>query len=191
MVSSTKFTPVLERALQHALCHLESGNDRPIGPTTNLDQLRARLSRPLAEYGVEPTQVIDDLVRDAEGGIIGCTSGRFFGWVIGGTLPAALTADWLTSAWDQNAAIHACGPAEAVIEEVAGCWLKDLFGLPRMASFAFVTGTQMAHVTCLASARHRLLKRVGWDVEEQGLAGAPPIRMTGITFWRCMSSARC
>jgi len=177
MVSSTKFTPVLERALQHALCHLESGNDRPIGPTTNLDQLRARLSRPLAEYGVEPTQVIDDLVRDAEGGIIGCTSGRFFGWVIGGTLPAALTADWLTSAWDQNAAIHACGPAEAVIEEVAGCWLKDLFGLPRMASFAFVTGTQMAHVTCLASARHRLLKRVGWDVEEQGLAGAPPIRI--------------
>ena len=177
MVSSTKFTPVLERALQHALCHLESGNDRPIGPTTNLDQLRARLSRPLAEHGVEPTQVIDDLVRDAEGGIIGCTSGRFFGWVIGGTLPAALAADWLTSAWDQNAAIHACGPAEAVIEEVAGCWLKDLFGLPQTASFAFVTGTQMAHVTCLASARHRLLKRVGWDVEEQGLAGAPPIRI--------------
>ena len=124
MVSSTEFTPVLERALRHALCHLNGGNDRPIGPTTNLDQLRARLSRPLAEHGVEPTQVIDDLVRDAEGGIIGCTSGRFFGWVIGGTLPAALAADWLTSAWDQNAAIHACGPAEAVIEEVAGGWLK-------------------------------------------------------------------
>jgi aromatic-L-amino-acid decarboxylase len=83
----------------------------------------------------------------------------------------------LTSAWDQNAAIYACGPAEAVIEEVAGGWLKDLFGLPQTVSFAFVTGTQMAHVTCLASARHRLLKRVGWDVEEQGLAGAPPIRI--------------
>jgi aromatic-L-amino-acid decarboxylase len=116
-------------------------------------------------------------VRDVEGGIIGCTGGRFFGWVIGGTLPAALAADWLTSAWDQNAAIHACGPAEAVIEEVAGAWLKDLFGLPQTASFAFVTGTQMAHVTCLASARHRLLKQAGWNVEEQGLAGAPAIRI--------------
>jgi aromatic-L-amino-acid decarboxylase len=89
--------------------------------------------------------------------------GRFFGWVIGGSLPAALAADWVTLAWDQNAAIHACGPAEAVIEEVAGSWLKRLFGLPDTASFAFVTGTQMAHLTCLAAARHRLLVRAGWD----------------------------
>src|SRR5262245_20104945 len=94
MFSRTEFSPFMECALRHALCHLNGDNDRPIGPTTNLGQLRARLSRPLAEHGVEPTQVIDDLVRDAEGGIIGCTSGRFFGWVIGGTLPTALAADW-------------------------------------------------------------------------------------------------
>jgi aromatic-L-amino-acid decarboxylase len=126
---------------------------------------------------LDPVRVIDDLVRDAEGGIIGSTGGRFFGWVIGRTLPAALAADWLTSAWDQNAAIHACGAAEAVIAEVAGRWLKELFGLPQSASFAFVTGTQMAHWTCLASARHRLLAQRDWNVEEQGLVGAPGMRM--------------
>jgi aromatic-L-amino-acid decarboxylase len=135
------------------------------------------LDHPLPQVGADPVRVIDDLVRDTEGGIVGSTGGRFFGWVIGGTLPAALAADWLTSVWDQNAAIHACGPAAAVIEEVAGGWLKDLFGLPHTASFAFVTGTQMAHLTCLAAARHRLLKRAGWDVEELGLAGAPSIRI--------------
>ena len=177
MSSSDPFRPALERAVTHALGHLASGDVRPIGATTSLAELRARFDRPLPERGTDPVAVIDDLVHDAEGGIIGCDSGRFFGWVIGGTLPAALAADWLVSTWDQNAAIHACGPAEAVIEEVAGGWLKQLFGLPEAASFAFVTGTQMAHVTCLAAARHRLLARTGWDVEEQGLAGAPPIRI--------------
>jgi aromatic-L-amino-acid decarboxylase len=177
MSSSDSFRPALERAFAHALGHLASGDVRPIGATTGLTELRARFDRPLPERGTDPVRVIDDLVRDAEGGIIGCDSGRFFGWVIGGTLPAALAADWLVSSWDQNAAIHACGPAEAVIEEVAGGWLKQLFGLPQTASFGFVTGTQMAHVTCLAAARHRLLMRAGWDVEEQGLAGAPAIRI--------------
>jgi glutamate/tyrosine decarboxylase-like PLP-dependent enzyme len=167
------FTPVLRRALGHALNDLAGMDNRPAGTTASLQQLRERFDQPLPQTGTDPAQVIDDLVRDCDGGIIGSTGGRFFGWVIGGTLPAALAADWLTSVWDQNAAIHACGPALAVIEEVAGSWLKELFGLPQGASFAFVTGTQMAHVTCLASARHRLLKRTGWDVEEQGLAGVP------------------
>ena len=171
------FTPVLQRALGHALSHLSGMDNRPAGATTSLKQLRERFDQPLPQIGTDPAQVIDDLVRDCKGGIIGSAGGRFFGWVIGGTLPAALAADWLTSVWDQNAAIHACGPAEAVIEEVAGRWLKELFGLPQRASFAFVTGTQMAHLTCLASARHRLLKRIGWDVEEQGLSGAPSVRI--------------
>jgi glutamate/tyrosine decarboxylase-like PLP-dependent enzyme len=183
MSDRATFAPALECALRHALRHLEDSNDRSVGAVGNLAQLRARFDHPLPQLGVEPVRVIDDLVRDAEGGIIGSTTGRFFGWVIGGSLPAALAADWLTSAWDQNAAIHACGPAEAVIEEVAGAWLKDLFGLPRKASFAFVTGTQMAHLTCLASARHRLLKRAGWDVEEQGLVGAPSIRIITSSEW--------
>jgi glutamate/tyrosine decarboxylase-like PLP-dependent enzyme len=171
------FKPALERALAHALGRLASEENRPVGATADLEELRERFERPLPQSGTDPAQVIDDLVRDVEGGIIGSTGGRFFGWVIGGTLPAALAADWLVSAWDQNAAIHACGPAEAVIEEVAGRWLKELFGLPQTASFAFVTGTQMAHLTCLGAARHRLLDRAGWDVEEQGFAGAPAIRI--------------
>ena len=171
------FSPALERALWHALRHLEGADAEPVCATATLAELRSRFSRTLEDAGIDPSQVIDELVYNAGGGILGSAGGRFFGWVIGGSLPAALAADWLTSAWDQNAAIHACGPAEAVIEEVAGAWLKDLFGLPPSASFAFVTGTQMAHVTCLASARHRLLQRAGWDVEEQGLAGATPIQL--------------
>ncbi len=177
MSNASSFAPALERALHHALRHVESLQAGPVGTSATLAALRERFDRGLPDEGLDAATVIDELVRDAAGGIVGSASGRFFGWVIGGSLPAALGADWLTSAWDQNAAIHACGPAEAVIEEVAGNWLKDLFGLPTSASFAFVTGTQMAHMTCLAAARHRLLKQAGWDVEEQGMAGAPPIRI--------------
>ncbi len=108
---------------------------------------------------------------------LGSAGGRFFGWVIGGSLPSALAADWLTSAWDQNAGHHACSPAAAVAEEVAGEWLKEILGLPARASFALVTGCQMAHTTCLAAARHGVLAKHGWDVEKQGLYGAPPIRL--------------
>lgn len=121
--------------------------------------------------------VIDELVRDVDGGLLGSGGGRFFGWVIGGAVPAALAADWLTATWDQNAAMYACGPAAAVIEEITGVWLKELLGLPASASFAFTTGAQMAHVTALAAARHRLLADRGWDVERQGLFQAPPMRV--------------
>jgi glutamate/tyrosine decarboxylase-like PLP-dependent enzyme len=145
--------------------------------TATLADLRGRLSRPLPEDGAGAGEVIDDLVADAAGGILGSAGGRFFGWVIGGALPAALAADWLTSAWDQNAGLYASAPAEAVIEEVTGRWLKELLRLPQTASFALVTGCQMAHVTCLAAARNALLARLGWDVERKGLTGAPPIRI--------------
>jgi glutamate/tyrosine decarboxylase-like PLP-dependent enzyme len=126
---------------------------------------------------MEATQVIDELVADTAGGILGSAGGRFFGWVIGGSLPAALAADWLTATWDQNAARYSGGPAIAVIEEVCGVWLKELLALPQGASFALVSGSQMAHVTCLAAARHALLARRGWDAEHDGLTGAPPIRV--------------
>src|SRR4051794_31978274 len=104
-------------------------------------------------------------------------SPRFFGFVFGGALPAALAADWLASAWDQNAVLYTAAPAAAVAEEVVGGWLAELLGLPRTASFAITTGCQMAHATCLAAARHDVLARAGWDVETRGLAGAPPIRL--------------
>jgi len=177
MTRPSPFKPALERAVGYALSHLESLDQLPVCASATLDELRARLDRPLTEEGSDAVTVIDELVRDATGGILGSAGARFFGWVIGGSLPAALAADWLVSTWDQNAAIHACGPAVAVMEEIAGKWLNDLLALPPHASFAFTTGSQLAHVTALAAARHAVLDRCDWDVERRGLAGAPPIRI--------------
>jgi glutamate/tyrosine decarboxylase-like PLP-dependent enzyme len=171
------FRPPLELALSSALRHLDSLHTAPVSATASLEELRARLGTPLADDGLDAEQVVCDLVRDVEGGLIGSSGGRFFGWVIGGAVPSSLAADWLASTWDQNAGLYAAGPAAAVVEEVAGGWLKELLGLPAAASFAFVTGCQMAHTTCLAAARHAVLARRGWDVEQRGLFGAPPIRV--------------
>ncbi len=168
---------VLERAAEHAFAWLDGLDRRAVATTASLDQLRARLGRPLADRGVAAREVIDDLVTDTAEGILGSQGGRFFAWVIGGGVPSAMAADWLTTVWDQNAGIHACGPAASVVEEVAARWLKDLFILPTECSVGFVTGTQMAHVTCLAAARHALLRDRGWDVERRGLSGSPPIRI--------------
>jgi glutamate/tyrosine decarboxylase-like PLP-dependent enzyme len=170
MTRPSPFKPALDRAATHALAHLAGLDQAPVSASATLDELRARLDRPLTDQGTDAATVIDELATDAAGGIVGSAGGRFFGWVIGGAVPAALAADWLASAWDQNAAIHACGPAVAVMEEVAGRWLKDLLGLPAQASFAFTTGSQLAHLTALAAARHALLARCDWDVERRGLA---------------------
>jgi glutamate/tyrosine decarboxylase-like PLP-dependent enzyme len=171
------FQAPLAAALNHAVDHLSPESNLPVAATASLETLRTRLGVPLGAAGVDATVVIDDLVRAVEGGIIDSAGPRFFGWVIGGSLPAALAADWLTSTWDQNAGMYACSPAAAVVEEVAGGWLKDVLGLPATASFALVTGCQMAHVTCLLAARHALLAKRQWDVEREGLAGSPPIRI--------------
>lgn len=171
------FRPALELALRNALSHIDATDEARVSAALDAPALRAKFHRPLPDQGIAPDQVIAELARAAEGGLVRSTSGRFFAWVIGGTLPAALAADWLASAWDQNAAAYACSPAAAVAEEVAGSWLKELFSLPSEAAFALVTGCQMAHVTCLAAARHSLLERRGWDVEQRGLNGAPPIRI--------------
>jgi glutamate/tyrosine decarboxylase-like PLP-dependent enzyme len=168
---------VLDIAAAHAARYLDSLPTRPIATTATIGELQRRLGRPLPEEGMADEAVIDELVRDTDGGLLGSGSGRFFGWVIGGTLPVALAADWLTSAWDQNSASNLTAPAEAVVEQVCGEWAKELFGIPRSASFAFVTGCQMAHTTALAAARHKLLRDRGWDVEKSGLAGAPPLRI--------------
>jgi glutamate/tyrosine decarboxylase-like PLP-dependent enzyme len=177
METPSPYRAVLERALTYGLNHLDSLDQTPVAATATLEQLRARLARPLADKGMDAGQVLDELVADTAGGINGSAGGRFFGWVIGGSVPAALAADWLTAVWDQNAASYACAPAETVIEDVAGIWLKDLLGLPPSASVAFVTGSQMAHVTALAAARNALLARYDWTVEQRGLMGAPPIRI--------------
>jgi glutamate/tyrosine decarboxylase-like PLP-dependent enzyme len=168
---------VLSVAANHAARYLDELPSRPIAATASIAELRRRLGKPLPETGVDAATVIDELVRDTDGGLMGSTNGRFFGWVIGGTLPVAIAADWLTSTWDQNAASNLTAPAEAVVEDVCGQWMKELLGLPKAASFAFVTGCQMAHTTALAAARHKLLRDRGWDVETVGLAGAPQLRL--------------
>jgi aromatic-L-amino-acid decarboxylase len=170
-------TDILGRAARHAFDYLESLDSRSVATTAGLDELRARLARPLPEQGTPAAQVVDELVADATPGILGSQGGRFFGWVIGGGVPSAMAADWLTTVWDQNAGIHACGPAASVVEEIAAEWLKELFALPSETSVGFVTGTQVGHMTCLAAARHAVLRDRGWDVERKGLCGAPPIRI--------------
>ena len=171
------FRAALQMALEKALLYLETLDQAPVSALVDPATLRRRLAKPLPEDGIAPEEVIAGLVRDAAGGHIGSAGGRFFAWVIGGSLPAAMAADWLTSAWDENATLFASAPAAAIVEETAGQWLKEILCLPASAAFAFVTGCQMAHTTCLAAARHALLASRNWDVEERGLCGAPAIRV--------------
>jgi glutamate/tyrosine decarboxylase-like PLP-dependent enzyme len=156
---------------------LASLSDRDVAARATRDELVAALGGPLPEDGVGTPEVVRDLVAAAEPGIVGMQSGRFFGFVIGGSHPAAIAADWLTSVWDQNAGLYAASPSAVVVEDVAREWLRELLGLPAGVSCGFVTGCQMAHVTCLAAARHHVLAEAGWDVERDGLAGSPPMRV--------------
>ena len=167
----------LKRAHELALDWIVSLDTRRIAPATNADAVRTALDGPLAEDGADPTAVVDELAAAAEPGLMAMPSGRFFGWVIGGSLPAALAADWLVSAWDQNAALRYATPAAAAIEETASAWLLDLLGLPPGSDVGFVTGATMANFTALAAARHRVLEEVGWDVNRLGLTGSPRIHV--------------
>jgi glutamate/tyrosine decarboxylase-like PLP-dependent enzyme len=168
---------LLTRTVEIAADWLDSLDNRPVGPAASLDELRTRLAGRLPDAPVDPLRVVEELASAAEQGLVASPSGRYFGFVIGGAGPAAVAADWLTSAWDQCVGPHVAGPAATVAEEVAGGWLGELLGLPEHASFAFVPGGQSAHFTCLAAARHHVLAQAGWDVEDQGLCGAPPIRV--------------
>ncbi len=169
--------PELKRAAELADAYIDSFDTHKVSQEPDPDALRARLYKDLSDDGPPLVQVIEELHEDAKDGLLNSAGGRFFGWVIGGGIPVSIAADWLTSAWDQNAATYACSPSAEIIEEVVAVWLKDILGLPQKASYAFVTGCQMAHVTALAAARHKVLADKGWSVEEQGLAGSPPIRV--------------
>ena len=170
-------TTVLRDAAARAIQLYEDMDSAHVAARAGYDALLARFQRPLPDTGVDPRRVLADLVDDAKDGLVGAGGPRFFGWVIGGSTPAAIAADWIVSTWEQNGAIYQCSPAAAVMEEVAGAWLKDLLRLPPECSFAMVTGCQMAHVTALAAARTRLLRDRGIDVERAGLSGAPPFRV--------------
>jgi glutamate/tyrosine decarboxylase-like PLP-dependent enzyme len=173
----TEARELLKRTADMAADFLESLSTRPVASSAHVDELRAALGGALPEGPTDPLEVLEELAARADPGIVASPSGRFFGFVIGGGLPVSVAADWLTSAWDQNAGLYAAGPSASVVEEVVHGWLADLFRLPQGTSFAITTGCQMAHVTCLAAARHQVLTAAGWDLAERGLAGSPPIRV--------------
>lgn len=174
---SDRSDELLQAATSHALRYLDGLGDRDVAAARDPSQALAGLTAALADDPVPPSEVLDDLVAQLDPAITAMGSARYFGFVIGGTLPIALAADWMVSTWDQNAGLASPTPGVAAVEQVAGEWLLDLLGLPPDAAFAFVTGCQMAHVTALAAARHRVLARSGWDVETQGLIGAPRLRV--------------
>jgi glutamate/tyrosine decarboxylase-like PLP-dependent enzyme len=168
---------LLEATAARAADFLESLPDRPVAGGVDFEELLARLGGPLPEEPTDAGAVVDDLAAAAETGLVASTGGRYFGFVTGGALPAALAADWLACAWDQNAHSYVASPAGAAVEEVCRRWLVELLGLPAHASLGLVTGCQMANVVGLAAARHHVLAEVGWDVARDGLIGAPPLRV--------------
>jgi glutamate/tyrosine decarboxylase-like PLP-dependent enzyme len=167
----------LDRAAFHAKRWLDAVPDRRVPATGSTEDAIARLGAELPENGLPAAEVVDRLAAAAEPGLMAIASGRFYGWVMGGTLPAAMAADWLVSAWDQNAGMRDATPGVIAAEELAATWLLDLLGLPADASVGFTTGATMANFTCLSAARSRVLDRVGWDVAAKGLSGAPRIRV--------------
>lgn len=168
---------LLRQTTHLAETFLESLPTRPVDPQPDLAALRESLGGPLPTKGQDPTQVIEDLAKNADPGLIATAGPRYFGFVIGAALPVALAADWLTSTWDQNNGLYISAPAATVIEEITAKWLLELFGLPAESGVGFVTGCQMANCTALAAARHAVLARVGWDVARDGLTGAPRIHL--------------
>ncbi|MGA2379542.1 MAG: pyridoxal-dependent decarboxylase [Spirochaetia bacterium] len=171
----TEMRGVLEETARRALTYLDGIGDRHVAPSQeSIDRLRS-LDEPLSDAPTEPREVIRLLDEAGSGATMAMAGPRFFGFVTGGSLPAALGANWLAAAWDQNSAFFSVTPGAATLERVALRWLVDMFGLPPATAGAFVTGATMANFTALAAARHAVLSRAGWNVEADGLIGAPPV----------------
>lgn len=174
---------IMESALQRLLRHAaEYGQgfrerERPLHPREGADALRRRFDVGLPEHGRDPVEVIDALIEAAEPGLVGNTEAGFFSWVMGGSHPVGVAADWLTSIWGQNAGIFQCSPAAAIAEEACQSWLLDLLDLPRESSIGFTTGATMAGFICLAAARGEVLRRAGHDFDRDGLWGCPDLRV--------------
>lgn len=166
---------VLSAAAALACGYLDRLAGRHVGGCTTREELLSRLGGPLPDRGDDPVEVISTLARDLDPGLVATAGPRYFGFVTGGAVPATVAADWLASAWDQNGALYVMSPAVAVLEEVVSRWILEALHLPDTASVGFVTGAHMANFTCLAAARHEVLRRVGWNVEEQGLQAAPRV----------------
>ncbi|WP_372729623.1 aspartate aminotransferase family protein [Nocardioides sp.] len=167
----------LDRARLHAQVWLDSLGSRPVSPQASVAEVVERLGRDLPDGPTSAADVVDLLAEASGPGLTAMPSGRFFGFVIGGTHPAAMAADWLTSAWDQNSGLRSVTPAHTAVEDIAQAWLLDLLGLPAQAAVGFVTGGTMANFTGLAAGRDEVLSRAGWDVATHGLTGAPRVRV--------------
>jgi len=168
---------LFERAVQYACDFRDCVADRAPRPVMSAHELQALFEGPTPEVGEEALLVIEKLNAAAGPGLTASAGPRFFGWVIGGSHPVGVAADMLTSAWGQNAGTYACSPAAALAEKVAVRWLLDILRLPEECSVGLVTGCTMASFVCLAAARDAVYARVGWDVETEGLQGAPPVRV--------------
>ncbi|SFF15409.1 Glutamate or tyrosine decarboxylase [Sulfitobacter brevis] len=168
---------VLEIACRRAQAYRSSVADRQVRPERDYAQMRADFDAPFPETGCPDVEVIEALADLGEPGLMQITHPRFFGWVMGGSAPVGVAADWLASAWGQNAGMHHTSPTSAAVEEAASGWLLDILDLPRDAAVGFVSGGTMANFTALAAARGALLRRVGWDCEAQGLFGAPEVHV--------------
>ncbi len=168
---------VLGQAYAFATAYLQSLRARKVGATGSIQELREGAEIPLTDEGVEASEVLGNLNALAEAGVVASAGPRYFGFVIGGSYPVALGADWLVSAWDQNPGIYATSPFSAVVEEAAARYVLDVLDMPPESTVGFTTGCQMANFTALAAARHKVLADAGWDVEAEGLHGAPPVNV--------------
>ena len=167
----------LREALDQAVKYRSTAASRPCVPVRNYHEMRADFSEPLPETGADARHVIRQLAEQGEPGLMQMVHPRFFGWVLGGSHPAGVAADWLASAWGQNTGSHMATPTTAAVEEVAANWLLELLDLPREASVGFATGASVGNFVALAAARSRVLREHGWDSDADGLFGAPEIHV--------------
>ncbi|WP_420586693.1 pyridoxal phosphate-dependent decarboxylase family protein [Ruegeria sp.] len=166
---------ILRTGFSQAAAYRQGIPDRPCGMARGYGEMLETFDEPLPEYGKAGKAVIEELVQKGEPGLTPMAHPRFFGWVLGGSDPVGVAADWLVSAWGQNAAFHESSPTVSAIEQIAGQWLLDILDLPRTAAVGFATGATVANFTALAAARGAILRRHGWDPDADGLFGAPPI----------------
>ncbi|MFE7773712.1 pyridoxal phosphate-dependent decarboxylase family protein [Streptomyces sp. NPDC057445] len=167
----------LQRAHDHAVRWLASLSDRPVPARASVDEVVRALGPDLPDDPSSPADVVELLATACEPGLTAFPGGRFYGFVVGGGLPAALAADWLVGAWDQNCAMRLVTPAHSAVEDIAGAWLLELLGLPPRSAVGFTTGATTANFTCLAAARDTVLRRAGWNAARDGLTGGPPVRV--------------
>lgn len=174
---SEELRQLLGRALEHAIAYREDVADGPARPLKSYAEMREHFDEPLPETGSDALAVLEQLATEARDGLMPTVGPRFFAWVMGASHPAGVAADWLVSAWGQNAGYQSTAPAAAALEEMAERWLLDILDLPREAGIGFSTGATVANGTCLAAARTGTLLKAGWDPDADGLFGAPPVHV--------------